>query len=188
MEKGFYSARNGVLSLALCSACCAQAQVQSATLAETVVTATRVAQPITDLVADVTILDRSTIDRSGATAVGDILARVPGMEMVRNGGAGSTTSVYIRGAETRFTAVYVDGVRIDSQSTGGATWEAIPLSQIERIEILRGPASSVYGSDAMGGAIQIFTRRVRERFRPLWPSVPALMAPQSWRLDRKSVV
>ena len=129
-------------------------------------TATRVAQPLSDLVADVSIIDRAAIERSGAGGVADVLARVPGIEFVRNGGPGTTTSLFIRGAETRFTAVYVDGVRVDSQSTGGATWEAIPLSQIDRIEVLRGPASAVYGSDAMGGVIQIFTRRGDGAFSP----------------------
>jgi vitamin B12 transporter len=98
--------------------------------------------------------------------VADVLARQPGMEMVRNGGVGNTTSLYIRGAETRFTAVYLDGVRIDSQSTGGAGWESIPLSQIDRIEVLRGPAAAVYGSDAIGGVIQLFTRRGEEGVSP----------------------
>ncbi len=131
----------------------------AATLSETVVTATRIQQPLADLVADISVVDRATIERSGATGVADVLARLPGLEMVRNGGVGSTTSVYIRGAESRFTAVYLDGVRIDSQATGGATWESIPLSQIDRIEVLRGPAAAVYGSDAIGGVVQLFTRR-----------------------------
>jgi vitamin B12 transporter len=74
--------------------------------------------------------------------------------------------VYLRGAEGRFTAVFVDGVRIDSQSTGGATWNAIPLSQVERIEVLRGPAAAVYGSDAMAGVVQIFTRQGEKGFFP----------------------
>ena len=128
-------------------------------LTETVVAATRTPQPLADLVADVTIVDRETIETSGFTGVADVLARLPGVEMARNGGPGATTSLYLRGAETRFTAVYIDGVRIDSQTTGGAPWEAIPLSQIERIEVLRGPAGAVYGSDALGGVVQIFTRR-----------------------------
>jgi hypothetical protein len=101
---------------------------------------------------------RTQIDRSGAAALADVLARVPGILVTRNGGPATTTSVYLRGAETRFTAVFVDGVRIDSQSTGGATWNAIPLSQVERIEVLRGPAAAIYGSDAMAGVVQIFTR------------------------------
>ncbi|MEI2625105.1 MAG: TonB-dependent receptor plug domain-containing protein [Giesbergeria sp.] len=89
----------------------------------------------------------------------DVLARLPGVEITRNGGMGNASSVYLRGAESRFTAVYIDGVRVDSQSTGGALWEQIPLSQIERIEVLRGPAAAVYGSDAIGGVIQLFTRK-----------------------------
>jgi vitamin B12 transporter len=128
-------------------------------LPETVVTATRVPQPLSDLVSDVSIIDHDAIEASGAVAVADVLARVPGMEIVRNGGTGGVTSVYLRGAETRFTAVYLDGVRLDSQSTGGAMWEQIPLSQIDRIEVVRGPAAAVYGSDAVGGVVQLFTKK-----------------------------
>ena len=128
-------------------------------LSETVVTATRTEQPLSDLVADVSIVDRESIASSGANGVADLLARLPGVEITRNGGVGNASSVYVRGAEQRFTAVYIDGVRIDSQSTGGAAWEQIPLSQIERIEVLRGPAAAVYGSDAIGGVIQLFTRK-----------------------------
>ena len=115
----------------------------AAMLQETVVTATRTAQPLVDLVADVTVIDRAEIERSGATGLADVLVRVPGIEMARNGGPGNATSLYLRGAETRFTAVFIDGVRVDSQSTGGAPWESIPLAQVERIEILRGPAGAV---------------------------------------------
>ena len=128
-------------------------------LRETVVTATRTEQPLTDLVADVSIVDRNTIENSGSTGLVDVLARLPGVEITRNGGIGNSANVFLRGAEGRFTAVYIDGVRVDSQSTGGAVWEQIPLSQIERIEVLRGPAAAVYGSDAIGGVVQLFTRK-----------------------------
>ncbi|MDD2713290.1 MAG: TonB-dependent receptor [Simplicispira sp.] len=128
-------------------------------LHETVVTATRSAQPLSDLVADVSIVDRETIERSGATGLGDVLARLPGVEISRSGGVGNATNVFLRGAEGRFTAVYIDGVRVDSQSSGGAQWEQIPLAQIERIEVLRGPAAAVYGSDAIGGVVQLFTKK-----------------------------
>ena len=144
----------------------ALAQVAPASLTETVVTANRTEQRISDLLSDVSVIDRETIERSGAVGVADILARLPGVEMARNGGPGTTTSVFIRGAESRFTAVYIDGVRIDSQATGGATWEQIPLSQIDRIEVLRGPAAAVYGSDAIGGVIQLFTKKGEPGFHP----------------------
>ena len=154
---------------AACAAACVPAQAQEVhvaqspesapTLAPTVVTATRVAQPLTDVLADVTLIGEEQIRNSGAVNIGDVLARQAGLTMVRNGGPGTTTSMYIRGAEQRFTAVYINGVRVDSQSTGGAPWEAISLDQVERIEIVRGPAAAVYGSDAVAGVVQIFTKR-----------------------------
>lgn len=163
MKLAFLCARLAVPLAALVCVLSTSAQTATpalvATLPEVVVTATRVSQPLTDLVADVTIVDRTQIERSGATGLGDVLARLPGVEMARNGGLGGVTSVYLRGAETRFTAVFIDGVRVDSQGTGGASWDVIPLSQVDRIEVLRGPAGAVYGSDAMGGVIQVFTRK-----------------------------
>ncbi len=135
-------------------------------LRETTVTATRSAQPLSDVVADVSIIDRQQIERSGAVGLADVLKRLPGVEISRNGGPATTTSVFLRGAESRFTAVYIDGVRVDSQATGGAAWEAIPLALIDRIEVLRGPAAAVYGSDAIGGVIQIFTKRGEAGFAP----------------------
>jgi vitamin B12 transporter len=138
----------------------------AATTDTVVVTASRAPQPLSSVLADFSVVDRSTIERSGATGVADVLARLPGIEFARNGGPGTTTSVFIRGSETRHTAVYIDGVRVDSQSTGGAPWEQIPLDQIERIEVLRGPAAAVYGSDAVAGVVQLFTRRGRGAPRP----------------------
>ncbi len=131
----------------------------STSLKETVVTVTRTDQNLIDLVGDVSIVDRDAIERSGAVGVADVLARLPGVEVTRNGGQGNSTSVYLRGAETRFTAVFIDGIRVDSQATGGASWEQLPLSSIERIEVLRGPAAAVYGSDAVGGVVQLFTKK-----------------------------
>ncbi|WP_404979252.1 TonB-dependent receptor domain-containing protein [Comamonas sp. BIGb0152] len=135
------------------------AETEGKNLKEMVVTANRIAQPLSDLVADMSIIDAQTIARQGPGSVADVLARVPGIQITRNGGPGSTTSVFLRGADSRFTAVYVDGVRMDSQSTGGASWQSIPLALIDRIEVLRGSAAAVYGSDAMGGVVQIFTKK-----------------------------
>lgn len=135
-------------------------------LSEVIVTAARTPQPLSDVLADVTLIDRTQIERSGAVTISDLLARQPGLELSRSGGPGTATGLFLRGAETRFTAVYVDGVRVDSQATGGAPWEAISLGQVERIEIVRGPAAAVYGSDAVAGVVQIFTRQGDGPFAP----------------------
>jgi vitamin B12 transporter len=153
-------------ALALPSTAWAQANAHPATLERVVVTASRAPQPLSSVLADVSLVEREDIDRSGAASLADLLARLPGIEFARNGGPGTSTSVFIRGSEARHTAVYIDGVRVDSQSTGGAAWEQIPLDQIERIEVLRGPAAAVYGSDAVGGVVQLFTKRGQGAARP----------------------
>lgn len=137
-----------------------------ATLDNVVVTANRTPQALSSVLADISVVDRNDIERSGVTGVADLLARLPGVEFTRNGGPGAATSIFIRGSESRHTAVYIDGVRVDSQSTGAAVWEQIPLDQIERIEVLRGPAAAVYGSDAVAGVVQLFTRRGQGPARP----------------------
>ncbi len=145
----------------------ALAQPASAnSLERIVITANRTPQPLSSVLADISVVEREDIERSGALGVADLLARLPGIEFARNGGPGSTTSLFIRGSETRHTAVYIDGVRVDSQSTGGAVWEQIALDQIERIEVLRGPAAAVYGSDAVAGVVQLFTKRGQGAPRP----------------------
>ena len=122
------------------------------------VTATRGAQPIADLLADLTVIDAEEIARAGVHGLADLLRRQPGVEITRNGGPAGVSGVFIRGANRGQTLVLIDGQRVGSASTGATTLEAIPLEAIERIEILRGPASSLYGADAIGGVIQIFTR------------------------------
>ena len=145
---------------ALALACgAAFAQTDAPPLQPVVVTATRSEVPLREVLADVTMIERGDIERASGGAVADLLRRVPGVQMARSGGPAGTTSVYLRGGDTRFTAVLIDGVRVDTQATGGVNWQAIPLSQIERIEVVRGPASAVYGSDAISGVIQIFTRK-----------------------------
>lgn len=139
--------------------------VFSAQAAETeidtiVVTATRQAQRVSELLSDVTVIDREEIRKAGpAATVTDLLARQPGVEVESRGGPGTDTSVLLRGANGGHTLVLVDGLRVSSATLGAATWGYLPLSQVDRIEILRGPASSLYGADAIGGVIQIFTRR-----------------------------
>ena len=127
--------------------------------AAVVVTATRQATRANEVIADVTVIDREAIEKAGPTTLPVLLSRQPGMHIVDNGGAGKTASVFTRGTSSGHTLLLVDGVPFGSATTGQPALQNIPLSQIERIEILRGPASSLYGSDAIGGVIQVFTRR-----------------------------
>ncbi|MGQ3054313.1 MAG: TonB-dependent receptor plug domain-containing protein [Roseateles sp.] len=124
-----------------------------------VTTATRAPQKLSDVLSDMTVLTRADIERQAFGSLADLLRRQVGFEMIRNGGAGANTSMFVRGADTRHTAVLIDGVRIDSQASSGASWSAIPMAQVERVEIVRGAASALYGSDAIGGVVQIFTRK-----------------------------
>jgi vitamin B12 transporter len=124
-----------------------------------VVTATRTPQRVDEVIADTVVIGSDEIDHAGAGSVADILRRQRGIEIVRNGGAGASTSVFLRGANSNQVVVLVDGVRIGSSTTGTAAWNAIPLSTIDHIEIVYGPLSSLYGADAIGGVVQIFTKR-----------------------------
>ena len=130
-----------------------------AQLAPVVVTAARIPQPIATLTADLTVIDADAIAASGARSFAELLQGQPGVEIVQNGGPGATSGVFLRGANRGQTVLLVDGLRVSSSTVGAPTLEAIPLDQVERIEILRGPASSLYGADAIGGVIQVFTRR-----------------------------
>ncbi|MBO6226703.1 MAG: TonB-dependent receptor [Shewanella sp.] len=128
-------------------------------LSETVITANRTAEDRKDSTAAVTVFTRADIDRLQPINVADLLGRVPGVQIQPSGGRGSTTGVFIRGTKTAQTLVLIDGVRVGSASSGGASLQHLNLEQIERVEVLRGARSAVYGSDAIGGVIQIFTRR-----------------------------
>jgi vitamin B12 transporter len=132
---------------------------KAAALDPVFVTATRSAQPIAELLADVTVIDAEEIARIGAGGLVQLLQRQAGAEIVQNGGPGAVSGILLRGANRGQTLVLIDGMRVGSASTGATTLEAIPLETIERIEILRGPASSLYGSDAIGGVVQLFTRQ-----------------------------
>ena len=133
--------------------------VENIELDDVVVTAARVPQPRESVIADVTVISREEIERAGQFTFIELLQAQPGVEVSSNGGAGTASSVFLRGANANHVVVLVDGMRMNSATTGQTTFENIPLAQIERIEILRGPASSLYGQDAIGGVIQIFTKK-----------------------------
>jgi vitamin B12 transporter len=118
---------------------------QTQTLPETVVTATRVVQPVTDVISDVSIISRETLDRAGQTSLREILAQQPGVQFTSNGSYRSSTGLFLRGASSSQTVVLIDGIRVGSATSGTVSLENIPLARIERIEILRGAASALYG-------------------------------------------
>ncbi len=154
------------LYLVCLSAMSAMAHAEVTQLDEVVVTAARIAQPAREVVGDVTILTQQEIASQGNTSLPELLARQPGVQITSNGGAGKSGGVFIRGANANQTVVLIDGVRYGSATTGQAALQHIPLAQVDRIEILRGPAASLYGADAIGGVIQIFTKRGGQGFTP----------------------
>ena len=123
------------------------------------ITASRAPQSNVDTLASVTVIDRGTIERLQARSVPEALRGVPGLGIASNGGRGKSTSVFLRGTESDHVLVLVDGIRIGSVTLGTASFQDIPIDQVERIEVVRGPRSSLYGADAVGGVIQIFTRK-----------------------------
>lgn len=136
-----------------------QASKFNTDLDEIVVTATRIEQPLKQTLSSTTVITQEDIKNSQAADVPAILRSVAGVELAQNGGAGKAASLFLRGANSTQVLVLVDGVRINSATTGTASIQDIMLDQVERIEIVRGNVSSVYGSEAIGGVVQIFTKK-----------------------------
>lgn len=124
-----------------------------------IVTATRTAQSADATMASVTVITRANLEREQVQSVQDALRGIPGVTIDNNGGLGKHTSIYMRGTNSGHALVLVDGIKIGSATAGIAAIQNIPVDQIERIEVVRGPLSSLYGSEAVGGVIQIFTRK-----------------------------
>ncbi|MER2513148.1 MAG: TonB-dependent vitamin B12 receptor [Nitrosomonas ureae] len=124
-----------------------------------IVTATRTAQTADSALASVTVITRKDIERQQARSIQDLFRGVPGVNVVNQGGAGKATFVQMRGTESDHVLVMIDNIKVGSATSGTTAFENIPIDQIDRIEIVRGPRSSLYGSEAIGGVIHIFTRK-----------------------------
>jgi len=158
MKSRAVSLRLTVLSLA-CAAAFPSLSQTSNTLAETVVTATRNPQLLTSTMSHTTVIGRADIDRSQASDLVTLLQREAGLQRTQNGGVGTVSSIFMRGAPSLQTLVLIDGVPLNKQDASGAvSLEHLMLDNIDRVEIVRGNVSAIYGSGAIGGVIQIFTR------------------------------
>lgn len=149
-----------LIGLTVAAASPARSQVEDIThLEPVVVTAARTAQTADETLASVTVVDREAIERRQAKTMTDVLRGLPGAALSSSGGPGAGTSLFLRGTESDHTLVLIDGIKVGSATLGSVPWQNIPVALIDRVEVVRGPRSSLYGSEAIGGVVQIFTRR-----------------------------
>ncbi|MBV2189083.1 TonB-dependent vitamin B12 receptor BtuB [Providencia rettgeri] len=150
------------LSAAALAVLCATSFLASANnqADQVVVSANRFEQPISSILAPVTVVTREDIDHWQSNTVIDVLRRLPGVDISQSGGMGQQSSLFIRGTESRHVLVLIDGIRLNQAGISGSSdMSQIPISLVQRIEYIRGARSAVYGSDAVGGVVNIITRR-----------------------------
>ncbi len=153
----------GPLGLAAVFAC---APLCAADLSEVIVTANRLPEPLDQALSATTVITRDDIETRQARSLEDVLDGVDGLSISNSGGPGKLTSFFVRGTDADQLLVLVDGVRIGSATAGTAALQNLPVEQIDRIEFVRGPRSSLYGADAIGGVLQVFTRRGGGNWQP----------------------
>ena len=128
-------------------------------LPQTLITGNRQVEARSDSSSANSVFTREDIDRLQPTSLTDLLGRVPGVQVARSGGRGGLPGIYIRGTKSAQSLVLVDGQRMANATSADSNLQYLNIDQIERVEVLRGSRSVIYGSDAIGGVIQIFTRR-----------------------------
>jgi len=148
-----------LLSLSILAANFAVQAQQKQELETITVTATRTEQPLSATLSSITVIDREDIDAIQPLSTVELLSQVAGLDVSQQGGRGQLASVFMRGTNSNHTLVLVDGIRIGSATLGTSDIQSIAPAQIERIEIVKGPKAAIWGSDAIGGVIQIFTRK-----------------------------
>ncbi len=137
------------------------AQAQSPDVEEIVVTATRMATPISTIGSATTVITAQDIEREQAREVIDVLRKVPGLSITQTGSLGGATSIYMRGMNAHHTQLLIDGVEMADPSATQPSYDFghLMVTDIERIEVVRGPQSTLYGGDAIGGVINIITKK-----------------------------
>lgn len=149
-----------LLAIAVASATSLPALAATPKITETmIVTATRIETPVAQVIAPVSVISAADIERLQITDMTQLLSRLAGMESQSAGGLGSNTSLFVRGGNTLHTLVLVDGIRVNSSTLGQTAIEHIDLSNIDRVELVRGPSSSLYGADAVSGVLNIITKK-----------------------------
>ena len=131
-----------------------------------VVTATRTPEPLSSIIQPIELISEPQIQRAGQQTTTELLQSQANVEITSNGGMGQTSGVFLRGSNPAHTLVLIDGIRVNNAGSGAISFENLPTPQFARIEIVPGPFSGLYGSDALGGVIQFFTHR--------WPDAPAV--------------
>ena len=156
-------------------------------LPDTVITASRVMQRAQDALPDVTLITRADIERAQAKDLPSLLQNLAGMEVAQSGGIGGVASFFMRGAESRHALVLVDGLPMNNLNFNLAAFEHLPLNGIERIEVVRGNVSSLYGSSALGGVVQIFTRQnLGDGLKGPWFEASGQVGSESFRSSQLS--
>lgn len=159
MHRAALTALGGLLVVATSLAAASPSDAFETDLEEIVVTASRLRQPLTQSLRHTTVITAADIRASLAADLPTLLRQQAGIEITQTGGIGTQASLFLRGANSNQTLILLDGQRIDSATTGATALDQIMLADIERIEIVRGNVSALYGSSAIGGVIQIFTRK-----------------------------
>ena len=148
-----------LLPLALATAAQANTETDTYNMDPVIVTASRTAQTVDQALAPVTVITEQDIAQQQPNSVQELLTKIPGVQISNTGGEGASTSIFIRGTSSSNNIVMIDGVRVGSATLGTTDIQYLDPDQIERIEIVRGPRSSLYGADAVGGVISIFTKQ-----------------------------
>jgi len=172
----------GVVLGVLLSGVVVMAEESDIKLEEVVVTASRIEEELKEATSDVRVIRGEDIKKMNVQFVNDVFRRVPELNIVQNGGAGKNTTIFLRGNETKHLLIMIDGVRQNSPTTGTFDFSGVMVDDIERIEIVKGAQSTLYGSDATGGVINIITRKGKKGAR-----VDALLEAGSYDTYRSSV-
>lgn len=157
---------SGVIQTSLLTSLSFSVQAEPESLDQMVVTATRTDSAVSSPLSSVSVITREEIERYDYRTVTEALNSLPGVTIANTGGLGKQTSLFVRGTESNHTQILLNGVKLATSESGAPQLEHLPIHSIERIELVRGPQSSLYGSSSIGGTIQIFTRDKQEGFKP----------------------